>query len=180
MNDTQSLIGKLVGESEQRDAIHIAVAPVVAGQKLKAGMHVSLIDGEAVAGGVTVGIVDPYLGVDVPKGGRFWLFMYPNTITGLRHDWTHPAFKAEVSRNRSVSEIWMRKWAVAHMGYDYYGDNDSVREDTAYAYAIQSGHSEHIGPYESARDSMDEKWWAHWQNITGSKKEKPEYFSCGC
>jgi hypothetical protein len=91
--------GRIIEDGERRrDAIHIALAPVTAAQRLTPGEHVGLIE----AGNVelvgpcddNIGIVDPFLVEDVEPGQRFWLFLYPNTITGLRHVWTHPAFAA--------------------------------------------------------------------------------------
>lgn len=99
--DQVPAVGKLITDDNQRrDAIHVAVAPIKAGQRLPPGSHVTLNEaGEAIAPHVyygktdeTIGIVDAFLESPVEKGQTFWLFMYPQTITSLRHVWTHPAF----------------------------------------------------------------------------------------
>ena len=90
-------LGQLVPEGERRrDAIHIAVAPVTAAAFLTPGQQVGLIaenDTELVGPcDRNIGIVDPFLSEAVQPGQRFWLFLYPGTVTGLRHVWMHPAF----------------------------------------------------------------------------------------
>lgn len=91
-------LGQFVQPFEhRRDAVHIALAPVTAGADLQPGQHVGLLreDNVTLVGPCEepVGIVDPFLRVPVLKGSRFWLLLYPNTVTGLRHVWTHPAFE---------------------------------------------------------------------------------------
>ena len=97
--DEGPALGALIEDGDRRrDAIHIAVAPVTATQPLKPGQHVGLVEaGDRELVGPcesTIGIVDPFLSADVEAGERFWLLLYPNTITGMRHVWTHPAFQA--------------------------------------------------------------------------------------
>ena len=99
MDSTHLKIGQLLdgGMALQRDAIHIAVVPIEAKTDLKPGMKVILRDGKAERPmdreelRRAVGVVDPYLFDDVKPGERFWLFMWPSTVTSLRHDWFHPA-----------------------------------------------------------------------------------------
>lgn len=91
--DALETLGKIISENEKRDAIHLAVEPVVAGEKLFPGQDVGLRYNKAVAGGVMMlGIVDPFLKNPVMLGERFWLVVYPRQIHSLRHVWTHPAF----------------------------------------------------------------------------------------
>jgi hypothetical protein len=98
-------VGKPIGSEESvfRDCIHVAVAPVVAGMTLTPGQHVAIDPSDMTAWSsppikaMTVGIVDPYLTGPVMKGQRFWLFLYPGTVTGLRHAWSHPAFAPRVT-----------------------------------------------------------------------------------
>lgn len=86
-------VGKLIEDNAaRRDAIHVAVAPVEAAEDLLPGQHVGLVVGKASAGVEPIGVVDPFLTATILKGQRFWLFLYPNTVTSLRHVWTHPAF----------------------------------------------------------------------------------------
>jgi hypothetical protein len=98
-------IGQLITDGDRRrDAIHIAIAPVMAAVQLAPGQHVGLVqEGDLELVGPcdrNIGIVDPFLAEGVEPGQRFWLFIYPGTVTGLRHVWTHPAFTAAAAAVR--------------------------------------------------------------------------------
>ncbi len=92
--DALATLGTIIDETCGRDAIHLAVENVKAGELLYPGQHVSLANGTAFAsvGGKRVGIVDPFLPGPVGTGQRFWLVVYPRQITSLRHVWEHPDF----------------------------------------------------------------------------------------
>lgn len=92
-----------LGASEARDAIHLAVEPVIAGERLYPGQDIGLVlrAGELVAVRTSklenvptkaLGIVDPFLEDAVYPGDRFWLVVYPRQIKSLRHVWEHPDF----------------------------------------------------------------------------------------
>lgn len=114
-------LGKLLTGGEKRDAIHIAIAPVVAGQRLAPGVQVGFLEdsksGRVGIDAEPIGIVDPFLLQSVEKGQRFYLFLFPGTVTSLRHDWTHPAFTEAVHVPDPDSEKWLRKYAVDHYSY---------------------------------------------------------------
>lgn len=184
MSDTQTKLGQIIEGDQMRDAIHIAVAPVTAAMDLKSGQHVGFLEGQTVGGPCKkpIGIVDPFLPRGVQRGERFWLFLYPNTITSLKHVWTHPAFIDDPQNNsaKSASESWMRAWAMEHMSADYYGDDGKLSPEVAYANAIDAGHNHRVGPYEEAREHIDNEWWYHWEAITGERGDRDTYFSCAC
>jgi hypothetical protein len=99
-------VGKLITDEEgARDAIHVAVLPVCAETSLVPGQHVGFtgekVDGVREVGPVAdgprglqnrrgIGIVDPYLTVAIRKGARFYCFLYPGSVSGMRHHWAHP------------------------------------------------------------------------------------------
>lgn len=107
--DALDTLGRLLDDTAKRDAIHLAVYPVVAGEHITAGDHVRLgPDGKAYIAHTyreAIGIADPFIvettwpGTKpsrsvIAYGSRFWLVVLPRTITSLRHVWEHPAFPA--------------------------------------------------------------------------------------
>ena len=124
--DPIKTIGKILKPAEdRRDAIHIAIVPVIAGEDLWPGNPVCLVHGttdtvKRMEQGEHLGVVDPFLHkaqLPIRKGQRFWMFLNPNTVTGMRHEWTHPAFdQPHVAANES--ELWLRKFAD-RWNFDY-------------------------------------------------------------
>src|SRR5690606_32222573 len=105
-------IGKWYVPSEaKRDAVHIAVAPVKPVEDMEPGTRVVFVDdGDTVrvkrAGNApAIGIIDPFLTAKAMKDWTVWMLLMPRSITGLRHEWSHPAF---VQSNADDSEEWLR------------------------------------------------------------------------
>lgn len=189
MSDVQ--LGLAPGPDSERDAIHVAVVPMVAAYPLRPGQQVRLIDGGAGPATDIVGVVDPYLTDVVPKGGMFWLCLLPNTVTDMRHHWTHPAFDHAENivglPSKEESEAWLRGFADTADCPDY----DTLLK------AASGGVIECIDPahyktytidddylFFSGRDAHGEipsEFWDHVENITGKPcPSKPRLFSCSC
>lgn len=162
-------LGQLITTPQQRDAIHVAVAPMVAAESLSPGQHVG-IDARGNAAFVTpaVGIVDPFLRTRVMPGDKFWLFLYPNTVTSLRHEWTHPAFPATKSE-KSQDQIELERFAV-HCGLTYDQLIDGLEAGgTVYGTTC----------YEKIPDEV----WEQYESVSGKAvptDTRAEFFSCSC
>lgn len=181
-------LGKLITDlNEQRDAIHIAVVPVVAAKFLAPGQHVGLLKGSSDVVGDDepyIGVVDPFLKDGVNTGQRFWMFLYPNTITSLRHDWTHPAFKPAAAQRIEVmspSERWIRDFADrVGLGYETLLDGaaDWVHSQE------RDGYGEYLcfgGLLEG--EYVPEEFWPHYEIVTGKTvkdEHRGSFFNCSC
>jgi hypothetical protein len=98
--DALETLGMIHFKPEFRDAIHLAVEPVEAGESLKPGQYIGIdpTDGKAYGGLIKkLGIVDPFIPHQGVKAGeRFWLVVFPRQISSLRHVWEHPDFPPSV------------------------------------------------------------------------------------
>lgn len=92
---TETTVGKLLDGTEGRDAIHFALCPVTATRTMFPGQRAGYTNGFATDDDHR-GIIDPFLTEPVKPGEKCWLFLFPGTVTGLRHVWTHPDFERKI------------------------------------------------------------------------------------
>jgi hypothetical protein len=88
-------LGQLAPADAQRDAIHIPVIPVIAGDVLDAGDKVRMHSGRVyrvTPGHASFGVVDPFRTEPARTGERVWVLLPPGSVA-VRHNWTHPAFE---------------------------------------------------------------------------------------
>lgn len=201
--DALETLGMIIGDDEKRDAIHLAVEPVIAGARLYPGQDIGLQDGKAmpaavgkaIAGVDALGIVDPFLKEPVNAGERFWLVVYPRQIQSLRHVWSHPAFADEVGTpapmTKESSEKWLREWVRDADCPKYETVMDalktvlnggvwSLNDDEVYCrldeeYLFFGGIDAH--------DDIPPEFWDHVEVVLGvtiPKEKRAESFSCSC
>ena len=179
----ETKLGQLIDANAGRDAVHVALAPMRAAEKLLPGEHVGFADpsDRTLAGSCDhpIGIVDPYLRKPVKKDEWFFLCLYPQTTTGLRHVWTHPAFPhgespaaITATKLRSIIEA-----EANHAGLDYdemmAGAHDYARDGDSY---LCEG-----GRWEGHSMLDCEAFWDAYEAITGEKpKYRSSFFSCSC
>lgn len=86
-------LGRVITTPQQRDATHVAVVPMTLPCAMSPGEHVLIANGVpfVVPPGQGHGIIDPFLVHGAQAGDTVWIWMYPGSITSLRHDFTHPA-----------------------------------------------------------------------------------------
>lgn len=184
-------IGKIITFEAYRDAIHIAVIPMIAAHELHAGQHVGVIEKDKAGYSENpVGIVDPFLRVPVPEGAKFYLFLYPGSITSLRHHWVHPAFEdippqidppvnVKPAADPEESKKWLHEYANKVNPYCAPGDAYNVLmqqiKDKAIVY-------QGVDMHDFSELQEPELLKHHASIVLGYevKWEEFEYFSCTC
>lgn len=197
MDPIKSLGTKLDANGrEKRDAVHMAILPatirLAPGEYVSSGDRVDIVPGTTdqvqpvvrYTGGI--GIVDPFLQIDdhlLHDGDRVWVFLYPNTIQGLRHHWYHP--KVDDPTARTESELWLLEFA-RRWGFDY----DRMLKTAIRPHREEDGWPDYIiaqGKDLHNKSELGEDYdlfWEHLSRITGqeySDEHKSNVgWSCSC
>lgn len=207
MKDAVATMGGLLpDDAGGRDAVHVAVFSARAPVKVFPGQHVGLVDAESVEHGdmvvsplaPVIGIVDPFLAQPAFPDARFWVYLYPRTITSLAHRWGHPSFEsaaasetiASAAQTAPVSdpnkhystptmalasERWLRDWCGDSYDRPTYTQlMDAVERMDGDDYLTIYG--------DEVRGDIPGEIWGHVENVLGRRlpSGKPTYFSCSC
>jgi hypothetical protein len=185
--DALETLGTIIDDAQKRDAIHLAVEPIVATETLEPGQHVGLVEGGAGRSDEPVGIVDPFLAAPVRPGERFWLVLYPRVITSLRHVWSHPAFDdertaspASVDGSREASRLWLEDYAERL--FDYEPDYGGTKLDALLDCAESGAFGDDLN-YEGGLREPNDEFWRHFERYTGRavpRETRPTFFRCAC
>jgi len=175
------MLGQYPIGNEPRDAIHIAIIPMQAGEGLRSGDKVKLVNGKAFKTNSFTpdGVVDPYISSVLWKDQWFWLCLYPKTVINLRHEWEHPAFPP----SKEASEKWLRDFVSKADCPSYEAllaatTGDKI-DDEEVRYEIDDEYLTFYG--SDAHGDIPPTLWMHIENVTGKKcKYKPTMFSCSC
>lgn len=179
------LTKKIVGHAE-RDAIHVAVVPLIVGEKyMRAGQLFRLRHNTHIALSAhteedAVGVISPFLTEFIKEGDQVWGLLWPNSVTGMRHHWFHPMFD-EAQPAQSESEQWLRDFADS-WNFDF-GEliENASNVDSDWRYVTARGIDLH------SKEELDEDYylfWHHLEKFTGKKfsdEDKENMgWSCSC
>lgn len=173
---SETKLGSIINGSAERDAIHVAIAPIIAAETLEPGEHVGLLPNGCAASHVQhIGVVDPFLKKEVMRGQKFWLILYPQTITNLRHDWKHPSFaepsSVSATGEQSESEQYLRRFAE-QVGITF---EKLIEASTRF----QSDYETLDHPTDQYEWDIPEEFWHHWAKFTGKITNSSEtFFTC--
>lgn len=182
--NTLEKIGTILDDTAEKDAVHFAVLPVIsADDYLFAGTRVRFVTGstthvKGVKGDASgIGVVDPFITDEIKRGDRFFILMNPNTITSLRHEWTHPALAVVPAEDAVGKAIeWMQEFAHQH--------------DTDYDALVMQAHDalisgDNITFGVDLDYDMIKEFWANYALATGrtlptTDEVKLPRFGCAC
>lgn len=172
------VLGRVPPANSERDAIHVAVIPMRASETLRAGQRVGVL-GDQLAGpsNKTTGIVDPFLTGVIAKDSWFWMALLPGTVTGMRHEWQHPAFP--VPRPPAFEDMDAERLFAESVAAQCGKTLAALMEDAEMF--VDTGEYEYDNSERYKQVEDWERFWRYFTKVTG-KETKQDWapYTCSC
>jgi len=187
--DALETLGNIIDNTAKRDAIHLAVEPCIAGERLLPGQHIGIVNGKATRKATKkLGIVDPFIDDIVMPGEMFWLIIYPRQITSLRHVWEHPDFDLQISNvelEPTVETVQISKSDIARQNIENYADRVGLDfDELMYAadnYLSKGNYLCNGSQFEG--EYLPDEFWDWYEEVKGTMvpdAERGSFFTCSC
>jgi hypothetical protein len=175
-------LGEYINGPAERDAVHVAISPVRAKELMGPANRVGIshYDGSdywvSLYSDPKVGIIDPFLGKMVPHGERVWICLFPETVTAIKHHWSHPAFDAVATQTNTEKDAIKEIAKTCGVTLE-----ELVEIGLEYS---QSGEYD-MDNRELYKDVSQDQWKTFWDYMVKEHSaEKPQYedapFTCSC
>ena len=174
-----------------RDAIHVAVVSLKAACSMYAGdpviwhekgKSVKVLDSCLAP----IGIVSAFMKGGSHEGDLVWIMLYPNTVTGMTHHWSHPDFPVQedmkIGMSKEEAESIIEEMAD-ELGTFVYGDESRsenlIHHANKYCQHQSGWWSE--DEYQASPESW-ENFWKAYSVVTGNPAptENRVPFRCAC
>jgi len=179
----QHQLGTILDGKQPRDAVHIALFSAQCAHRLGPGDWVKLHhDGSLMRCEPenAIGIVDPFLPVMAQPDHWVYVFLKPNTVTGLRHVYEHPTLDG--MEGRTPYETVKRIAELLDIGQDHLMQAARTwRESSGEEWPTHEVQLGSEGWRDEFRHYAKEFWQAYAQ-ITGDDTAEMDdnFFSCSC
>ncbi len=189
MVDALETFGTVFDTDMPRDAVHVACISGQAQERLQPGQHVGYKNGVITTVGDKIGIIDPFIIGPIKFGERCWIFIYPRTVTGLRHAWEHPDIKSKESDVEEDPKWDPSKPWESPAGAAEYIAREAINVGVSVP-RLMDGARNWIttgqGMYMGEREEWlmdEEKFWKAYETVSGQKVREDQYesfFRCAC
>lgn len=165
----KALLGNAPIELGVKDAVHVAIVSLRAGQALNPGDHITLnADREAVKAEPkkAFGIVDPFLTEAVPRGTAFWGVLDMDEVPSVRHHWEHKKHSFEAPTVEPKLNAYLDRYAKK-LGVSYTALSEACSKA-----ANDEGSTNYSGPlteeeFEDLIGSYGHDIWYEWAEESG-------------
>lgn len=169
-----------------RDAIHVAVVSLRSSADMNPGQAVTWHEkGISVKPcsitDVEIGIVNPFVRGGVGRFENVWIMLFPNSVTGMTHHWSHPDFD-EIDLDLDFAKSIVKKTAAALGLYDCESqDTFDYLIELASSYCERPNGCWPHDDYELSSESW-ENFWKAYSVVTGNPRptENRAPFRCAC
>ena len=166
-------LGSKVTEPSLRDALHVPVVPLRAGEKLRPGQRVRLgersntIVGTSPLHSEPIGIVDPFLDEIVERDETVWVLMMPGTTQNVRHEWKSKALEGVSEGTEALFEVALEIARICGVSTKQLYEAAEKYCRTGEASSIEKDDF----AFQRVTPAQWEKFWLHFKVETGLSRQ---------